>query len=190
LTFPPIEDDPMRYPRLNSETMTARQRDVAEAIDKRRVGGLEGTYVPLIYSPEIADRVQTLSEYLRFSLRVPEPLRLLAILITARRKGADREFNVHTAPAREAGFSDDKITALSEGHRPAGMTANEEIVYDYCTELNETGNVKDVTFKRVADRWGREICLELVALCGYFGLMGMMEKTVDLPASAGEARSF
>jgi 4-carboxymuconolactone decarboxylase len=175
----------MRYPVLKPDEMTSRQREVAEAIGQRRAGGLAGPYVPLIYSPEVADRMQQLSEYLRFSLRVPERLRLMAILITVRHKNADYPFHIHTDSAREAGLSETMIAALSEASRPADMSADEAMIYDYCTELTRTGGVKDATFGPVAERFGREICLELVALCGYYALLAMVANVVEtkLPES-------
>jgi 4-carboxymuconolactone decarboxylase len=47
------------------------------------------------------------------------------------------------------------------------MKEDEEMVYDYCTELTRTGRVRSATFERVVNRFGREICLELVEVCGY-----------------------
>jgi 4-carboxymuconolactone decarboxylase len=47
------------------------------------------------------------------------------------------------------------------------MKDDEEMVYDYCTELTTMGRVRSATFERMVNRFGREICLELVEVCGY-----------------------
>jgi 4-carboxymuconolactone decarboxylase len=171
----------MRYPPLAPDDMTDRQREVAEAIDKRRVGGFVGPYPALIYAPEIADRVQLLAEHLRFGLRLPERLRLMAVLIAARRKNADDAFLFHTQPARDAGLSEATIQALSEARRPEGMDADEAMIHDYCVELARSGGVRNAAFERVAGRFGLEICLELVATCGFAALMSMMLNVIQSP---------
>jgi 4-carboxymuconolactone decarboxylase len=178
----------MRYSPLKPEEMTPRQREVAEAIKKRRVGGLGGPYVPLIYSPEVADRSQQLSEYLRFGLRTPERLRLLAVLKTARYYSADVEFFGATKEAREAGLTDEKIKALSEGRRPADMTPDEAMVYDFCDEIHTTGRVKNVTFNRMESRFNREICLELVVVCGYTAFSSMVHNVTQTALPKGETK--
>jgi 4-carboxymuconolactone decarboxylase len=158
----------MRYPPLKPEDMTPRQREVAEAISNRRADAFSGPSVPLIYSPEVADRVQLLGEHLRFNLRVPERLRVLAVLVAAGRyRSDDLAYFVRLDATKQSGLADAKIAALSEGRRPADMKEDEEIVYDYCTELARTGRVRSATFDRAVKRFGREICLELVKVCGY-----------------------
>lgn len=158
----------MRYPALKLEEMTPRQREVAETISKRRTGALCGPYLPLIYSPEIADRAQLLGEYLRFDLRVPERLRALAILVAAgRHRSDDLASFVHLNDIQQSGLATATITAMSDGRRPPDMKEDEEMVYDYCTEVTKTGHVRSATYDRVMNRFGREICLELVEVCGF-----------------------
>jgi 4-carboxymuconolactone decarboxylase len=158
----------MRYPPLKPADMTPRQREVAEAIARRRSDGFTRPDGPLLYSPEVADRLQLLGEHLRFDLRVPERLRVLAVLVAAaRHRKDDVAHYLALDEVRQCGLGDAKIKALSEGHRPSEMKEDEEMVYDYCTELTKTGRVRSATFDRVASRFGREICLELVKVCGY-----------------------
>jgi len=175
----------MRYPPLKREEMTEAQLRVSEAIDKRRPGGLSGPYIPFCYSPEVADRAQMLADVLRFKLRVPEPQRFLAILITARHQSADVEFYVHMKSAIASGLTEDKIQAVAEGRRPEGMNDEEEMVYDFCTELHTTGHVSDKAFYRVANRYGREICLELTVTCGYMALLAMILNVTETPFPEG-----
>ena len=68
---------------------------------------------------------------------------------------------------KRSGLATAKIAALSKGRHPSKMKEDEEMVYDYCTELIRTGRVRNATFDRAANRFGREICLELVKVCGY-----------------------
>jgi 4-carboxymuconolactone decarboxylase len=162
------ESTPVRYPPLKPEEMTQRQRDVAAAIARRRADAFSGPLVPLIYSPEVADRIQLLGEHLRFDLRIPERLRVLAVLVAAGRyRSGDVAHFVHLDAIKQSGLGTAKITALSQGRRPEDMKEDEEMVYDYCTELTTMGRLRSATFERMVNRFGREICLELVEVCGY-----------------------
>ncbi len=178
----------MRFPPLKLEEMTPRQREVAEAASERRAGALSGPYLPLIYSPEVADRVHILGEYLRFKLRVPERLRALAVLAAAGRyRSADVRFFVHLDAIQQSGLAPAKIVALSEGCRPPDMKEDEALVYDYCTELMKTGRVKSATFERAVNLFGREICLELVKVCGYTAFLTTVLNVTQTTFPKGEA---
>jgi 4-carboxymuconolactone decarboxylase len=155
--------------------MTPRQREVAAAIGERRVGGLNGPYVPLLYSPEIADRAQLLGDYLRHNLRVPERLRVLAVLVAAGRyRGSDAAAFLQLDAIQESGLAASTIDALCNGRRPDEMTPDEEMVYEYCMELTRSGRVKGVTYDKLSARLGAEICLELVAVCGCASFLTMV----------------
>lgn len=158
----------MRYPPLSPDEMTPRRREVAEAISHRRADPFSGPTVPLLYSPEVADRVTLLGEHLRFNLRVPERLRVLAVLVAAGKyRTEDLAHYVDLDATLQSGLGNEKIKALSERRRPPEMKEDEELVYDYCTELMKTGRVSNAIFDRAAKRLGREICLELVKVCSY-----------------------
>lgn len=158
----------MRYPTLKLEDMTPRQREVAAVIAKSGTDPLAGHQSALLYSPEVAERVQLLSEELRVNLRVPERLRALAVLVTAgRHRSADTVPFVRQDDVQQSGLAAATITALSEGRRPTDLKDDEALVYNFCTELMQTGRVRNVTFEALASRVGREICLELVHVCGY-----------------------
>lgn len=178
----------MRFPILNPAEMSQHQRDVSERIARERVGGLCGPLEPLIHSPEVAERFQILDEYLRFNLRLPERLRALAVLVAAgRHRASDVGYFAELKSIRESGLENGKIKALSEGRRPDTLTEDEEMIHKYCTELTTTGSVKNVTFNRVVERFGREICMELVVLCGHIALTKMFINITEVAFPAEQA---
>lgn len=165
----------MRYPALTLDEMTPRQREVFQKIDEDRALGVCGPYVSLIYSPEVAVRVQALGEHLRVGLRVPERLRVLALLVAAgRRPSIELNSFTHLDEVRRSGLGDEMIATLIAGHRPAEMADDEEMVFEYCSELLTTGRVRNATYERVANHFNREICMELVAICGFTTYLAMI----------------
>jgi 4-carboxymuconolactone decarboxylase len=178
----------MRFPPIKSEELTQRQQQVAEAIATRRIGGIEGIYAPLLYSPEVADLAQLLGEYLRFNLRVPERLRVLAVLVAiSRYDGTVIEHLLRTISSGDEPFPESEIQALARGEPPVGMSADEAMVFDFCTQLVNTGRVKNATFDPLARRLGREVCLELVVLCGYTAFATLLQNVTEGPLAKDRA---
>ena len=80
-------------------------------------------------------RTRGLGDYLDFESALPGYLRELVILLTARQWGQNYEWNAHYPVAIDEGFSADMAQAIAEGRRPEGMVEEEEILYDFCMEL-------------------------------------------------------
>ena len=76
----------MRLPKLEAETMTARQREIAERIAGRR-GAVRGPFQVWLNSPEACDRIEALGAFLRFESSLPLRLRELSLLLAARQLG-------------------------------------------------------------------------------------------------------
>ena len=122
-------------PPIPADKMTdAQQKAAAELIAGQR-GKLEGPFIPLLRSPEFMSRLQKTGEYLRFHTKLGPNISEFIILITARHWTQQVEWNIHEPIAVHAGIRPDIIAAIAEGRRPAGMPADQEIVYDFCAEL-------------------------------------------------------
>lgn len=176
-----------RYPPIAPQDMYYEQRRVVCAVAARRKpsvssqGGVEGPFIPLVYSPGILDRLQNLGELCRFHTGLPAKLRELAIIITARHVGAQLEFHVHAMEAEEFGFSHEGIAAVAARQRPEKLDEDEALIYDFCTEMYAAGTVSDETFARAEKRFGRPVIVDLVATCGYYKTLGMVITTCHPP---------
>src|SRR5512134_2773877 len=109
--------DGRRFKLLTEATMTPRQREAYDGIVSGPRKGAAGPFNALLRSPDVADRVQKVGEYVRFQSTIP-----------ARLDGAI-------------------IDAIAEGRRPSTMSADERVVYDFCSELFRDKAVSDATFK-------------------------------------------
>ena len=72
-----------RLPAIAPEAMTPAQKAVAEAIMAGPRGGLRGPFNAWLHSPEFADRMQKVGEYIRFQSSLGPRLNEMAILMTA-----------------------------------------------------------------------------------------------------------
>jgi 4-carboxymuconolactone decarboxylase len=170
-----------RFPQLQMADLDARQQRVAAEILKVSSGGLGGPYNFLLRSPEMADRVLKLAEYLRFDTSVPKRLNEFAILIQGRLWTAQYEWWAHYPLALKAGLAPSIAEDLKEGRRPGAMQPDEEAVYDFCIELSQEGAVSDATFRRTKDILGEQAVVDLVALSGFYAMVSMILNAAEAP---------
>ena len=162
----------MRYPNLSIDDMSPRQREVANKITQCSGDEIKGPYAAMLYSPEMAERSYLLGHFLRRGLRIPERLRVMAVLLViGRHKCDDVSAYIPLRSVQESLLDHAKIQSIAQGVRPQELTRDEEAVYTFCTELANNGRVKDATFDMLANELGKESALELVGVCGYVALL-------------------
>ncbi len=170
-----------RFPPLDPDAMNPEQRRVAEAIASGPRGGLRGPFQAWLRSPELADRLQKVGEYLRFSSSVPRRLNELAILITARAWDAQFEWWAHRRLALEAGLDPAVADDIAAGRRPSAMRDDEAVVYDFCTELRTTRRVSDGALALALDLLGEAGVIELIGVSGYYDVVSMTLNVAEVP---------
>ena len=175
-----------RFPEIRDEELDDEQRRVAAAIRGGPRGALSGPFVPLLHSPSLADRVQALGAYLRYECSLPEDLKELAIIVTARHWTAQYEWYAHSRFALEAGISPEIIGAIAADRRPDGLSRVRTAVYDFCIELHEEGRVSEATFERALDVLDRHRLMDLIGLCGYYTLIALVLNVAHMPVPDGE----
>src|SRR5215470_9214184 len=152
-----------RFPTLTAETMTPEQKRVADAIQAGpRGAGLRGPFNALLRSPELCDLVQRVGAYVRFGSSIPPRLNEMAIIMAGRKWTAQYEFYAHRRLALEAGLSSTIADAIAANQRPAKMAKDEEIVYDFVSELLATGRVSDAAFQAVTYTFDERRAVDIV----------------------------
>ena len=163
----------MRYPPLAPEAMTPEQKAMYDSIMAGPRHSIEGPFNAWLRSPVLGDRLQRVGEYLRFNTTIPHNLNEFAILITAVEWNSGFEWHAHYPLAMKAGLEPGIATDLQEGRRPANMTADETLVYDFATQLHRKHQVSDAVFAAAVKRFGEQGVTDLIALLGYYGLVSM-----------------
>ena len=143
-----------RMPEMTLEQMTPAQRTIAEAIMSGPRGRMSGPFNAWLRSPVLADRLQKVGEYVRFNTSLDKRINEMAILMTAQAWGAQYEWYAHKRLALTAGVSQATVDSIAAGTRPTSMTADEVIVYNFCTELLNSKNVSDAAFAATKNRLG------------------------------------
>lgn len=165
---------PERMPAIPADRMSAAQKQAAAAIAAGPRGALKGPFVALLRSPDFMDRVQRVGEYVRYRCPLDKRVNELAAAITARHWTQQFEWWAHARQALEAGLKPAVAEAIAEGRRPAGMAEDEEIVYDFLTELLVGKSVCDATYKRAVHKFGEQGVIDIIGISGYYALLAMV----------------
>jgi 4-carboxymuconolactone decarboxylase len=183
VTMPSMAQD--RLPSIPVEKQTPEQRKAAEAFRANRKQDVFGPFVPLHRSPEVMLRAMALGDYLRYRTVFPPRLNEFIILITSRHFTQQYEWYVHYPIAIKEGLSKDIADAIADGRRPAGMSADEELIHDFCTELLRNNSVSDPTYARAVARFGEQGTIEMVGVVAYYTFQSMVLNTARTPVPAG-----
>ena len=172
-----------RMPLIPKDKMTDAQKKAVQDIvaGPRGAGGLEGPFVPLLRSPDFMDRLQKTGEYLRFHNSIGRKLTEFLILTTARQWTQQYEWSTHYDLALKAGVKPEHAAAIAEGSRPADLAEDEEIAYDFATELRLHRSVSDAIYARAVKRFGEQGVVDMTGLIGYYSLLGMVMNVARTP---------
>ena len=168
-----------------SSDFTPVQRRVVDAILGKRGGRIPGPYRVSLHCPEITEVWHPLGEMLRLKSSFPLRLSEFVILLAARGMDCDYVFNAHMGIATKNGLPQPVVDAMAKNARPLFANADEEAVYDYCTELTEKKFVSDRSYKRALDLFGAPGVVELTALLGYYTMVAMTVIAHEMPLPAG-----
>ena len=174
-----------RMPPIPADKWTDAQKKSAEEITSGPRKELVGPFIPLLRSPEFMSRLQKVGEYLRFNTKLGSNISEFIILMIARQWTQQFEWYSHESLALKAGIKAETIKAIAEGQRPAAMTPDEEMIYDYITELRLHQSVSDPVYAKVVGRFGEQGIIDITGLCGYYTLLGMLMNVTRTPLPAG-----
>ena len=175
-----------RFKELTPESMTPEQKKVADAIQSGpRGAGLRGPFNALLRSPDLCDLVQRVGAYVRYSTSIPARLNEMAIIMVARSWTAQYEWYAHKPLALQAGLNPAIVDAIAEGRKPASMQADEEVVYNFCTELLTTRQVSDATFQAATRALGERGVVDLIGATGYYQLVSALLNVDRYPLPPG-----
>ncbi|MBI4190979.1 MAG: carboxymuconolactone decarboxylase family protein [Betaproteobacteria bacterium] len=179
---------PDRMPPIPIEKMTDAQKKIAAEIAAGPRGKVEGPYWPILRSPEFASHMQKVGAYVRYDCPLDRKINQMAALMVARSWTQQFVWDVHILQALEAGLKPAIAEAIAEGRRPAGMAEDEEILYDFVTELLANKSVSDPTYARTVAKFGEPGIIDILGIIGYHMTLALIMNVSRAPLLEG--RSF
>lgn len=176
-----------RMPLIPPDKMTDAQKKVVQEMTEGPRGGMSdsGPFVSLLRSPELLTRQEKVGEYLKNNSALGPKLTEFVILMTAREWTQQFVFSGHSKAGLRAGLKQDVITGIAEGRRPSGMLEDEEIVFDFYTELHEIHAVSNATYERASKKLGEQGIIDMIGTIGYYATQSMMLNVARTPLPKG-----
>ena len=171
----------MRLPALTE--LSPRQQEISDRIASRR-GGTRGPFLVWLRSPELCEKVEALGAYCRFESSLNPRLRELSLLIAARHFDAQYSWNAHVKKAVDLGVSAESVAALAAGDEPTFGGRDEQVLYQFATEILRDHFVTDETFALALAEFGEAGLVDIIGSLGNFSMLAMLLNTfqVDLQA--------
>jgi 4-carboxymuconolactone decarboxylase len=175
-----------RMPPIPPEKMTAAQKKaVAEYKDLRGADLAGPPWSVILRVPDLVAPSLQLRLHNQRNSALSAKLTEFAIMIAARHWTNNYEWNAHSTLAKNAGLSEAILAAVGDGRRPQGMADDEEIVYEFCTELLRNQSVSDPTYARMLAKFGEPGIVEAASLEGYYTYLSMIMNTARSPMAPG-----
>lgn len=164
---------PERMPPLAPENYNELQKKVAADLSSSR-GSVRGPFGAMLRSPELADCMQKVGQYVRFKCGLDKRLNRLAGMLATRHWCNQYEWNGHVPYALKAGMAQPVIDAIGEGRRPAELRDDEAAVYDFVTELYANKGVSDTTYANALQLFGEAGIVDILGVVGYYATNAMI----------------
>jgi 4-carboxymuconolactone decarboxylase len=174
-----------RMPAIPREQLDDAQRAAADELIAGPRKGVKGPFIPLLRSPQLMARLQKVGEHLRFESALSRRVNELVTLVVARAWTQQFEWCTHVPLSLGAGTAAETIEALREGRRPPGMSREEELAYDFTSELQANRGVCDATYRACVEAFGERGVIDLVGLIGYFTTVSMVLNVAHTPPEPG-----
>ncbi len=167
--------------------MTEAQRAVCEETISGKRGKIPSPMIAWLRHPELARRAQHLGELLRFQTSLEPLLIELAILVTARNLRSHQVWTSHKRYALQFGMSQANVDAIASGSEPDWSTDREAVVYSVARALADTHGIEPDLYRQSVAVLGETGTVELVAVVGYYGLVGLTANAFELGLPANTA---
>ena len=154
----------------------------AHAEGRARLGEV---YVRMFNNPGVAEKVGALGEHLQFHGILPDAVRELVILRFSARQRYGYEWSHHQRPAQLAGLRQDTIDAVTAGQLPDTLPDASRAALEIVDAVVSKRSIPADVQRRFTDVHGDKGIVELVAVCGLYGIMGYMVTAFDIAIEEG-----
>ena len=173
-----------RLPYVSREDVPPDKRPIYDRIAESR-GRVYNVFQVLLNSPDAAEALSGLGEYLRYRSPLDPVTREVAILSTASELDSEYEWAQHESVAREVGVQDEVIESIRRGGAPTGLHAREGIIAQAARELVRTATLCENTFLAIKDLLGQQQTVDLIVLVGYYSMLARVIAALDVELDEG-----
>jgi len=184
-----------RLSALTRESLPEDERRFFDAVRWIRRRPISGPFIVSINSSaDLAARIAHLGHYFHARGQADESIlsmrvRTFVSVIGSRALDAPYEWSAWVNWALEAGVSQETVDDVREGRAPRGLSPEDRLVSDFCTQLI-SGNhrVSEATFRAALAHFGLQGLVELTMTIGYFAMIALPLNAFEIEMSAEQMK--
>lgn len=160
--------------------------EVADLIRERRDGTLRPLDMILLHSPPLASGWNSLLGAVRQSSVLPGDVRELVILRVAALNGATYEWDAHAPIGAAHGLTQEHFEHLRSGVGPSPLNEQQQVAFDYATELTQSCRVADPLFAEARRVFGDTGVVDLTVTVGAYNMVSRFLTALDVGERLGQ----
>lgn len=165
---------PDRMPPIPEEKLSEAQRQAVADITAGPRGEIRGPFWPMLRSPGLMMSAHKVGEYTRYHCPLDRRINEMATLMAARAWTSQYAWNAHYGKTVKAGVKPSTLEAIAEGRRPVDMAKDEEVLYDFVTEVLATKGASDATYAMAVAQFGESGVIDILGIVGYYTMLAMI----------------
>ncbi|MEQ1884847.1 MAG: carboxymuconolactone decarboxylase family protein [Bryobacteraceae bacterium] len=184
--FYPPDVDPESHFRLplpkreNLDETGKRVYDDTVKPGTRSVAGLRGPTGIRLYSPKVAELTNAMGYGIRFESSIPDDLRELVILSTARELNNQFEWAAHESIALKLGVPQKTVDIIKFRYSTIALPEKQDLVIRLTREVFRTRKVQPATFAQARKVFGEKELVNITALAGYYSATAVLLDVFDM----------
>jgi 4-carboxymuconolactone decarboxylase len=150
------------------------------------VAGLRGPGGLNLYSPQAAEHIIALNQYLRHGAGMSGRVREIAILVTAREMDNQFEWSAHEAVALKDGVTAEVIEVIKRRGSTEGLSEMDATIIELGRQIFDRKKVDPELFARGRKLYGDRGLVELVMLMGNYAAIAALLCACDMQLAPGQ----
>jgi 4-carboxymuconolactone decarboxylase len=153
----------------------------------RTRGRVAEPFQVLLNSPEVADRLASVGDFLLYDTVLSPAVKTLTWLIAAREYDCDYAWAASVPHAQKAGVPNELINAIWNRRPLANVTKEQQLLIDLCHQLlRGNHHVSEPEYCAAVEHFGTAATVQIAATIGYFVMMAFVLNAFEVaPQPAG-----
>jgi 4-carboxymuconolactone decarboxylase len=174
-------------PLTQHDDLTGSNQHFLDRVIRSR-GWISPLFAVLLHTPDVAERIAHIGEYILYDSGLPPQTRALVSLLAARELDAPYTWAAATAMAEECAFDATLVPQLADGALRAASD-DERLTATYCLQLLRSNHhVADDVHERMLDRFGLPATIQVAALAGYVAMTSIIATAFELQPPRDSSR--
>ncbi|MGZ5117236.1 MAG: carboxymuconolactone decarboxylase family protein [Burkholderiales bacterium] len=171
------------------EDLAPSQQHFLDRVIRSR-GWISPVFAVLLHTPDVAERIAHIGEYILYNSPLPTQAKALVCLITARDFDARYTWAAATSMAADCGIDPTLVTQIEHGDTLPAASEEQRLLATFCRQLlRGNHHVADDVYALMVKRFGVSGAVQTSALTGYVAMMSIIATAFELAPPADRTRS-